>query len=133
HTEPVIHPLAPALERAILVDADKIVAAARDVIAGRPPVPWHWRNLSGLAPTAVSPPMQKVAIAGASRPDRPPDAPIDGEAITMPFGDLTISEGKIVRWAKTVGDSIKAGELVAEIETDKAVVEIEAPVAGVLA
>ena len=51
----------------------------------------------------------------------------------MPFGDLTISEGKIVRWAKAVGDSVKAGELVAEIETDKAVVEIEAPVAGVLA
>ena len=51
----------------------------------------------------------------------------------MPFGDLTVSEGKIVRWAKAVGDMVKAGELVAEIETDKAVVEIEAPVAGELA
>ena len=51
----------------------------------------------------------------------------------MPFGDLTISEGRIVRWAKAVGDAVKAGELVAEIETDKAVVEIEAPVSGVLA
>ena len=50
----------------------------------------------------------------------------------MPFGDLTISEGKVVRWAKAVGDAVKAGELVAEVETDKAVVEIEAPVAGIL-
>ena len=51
----------------------------------------------------------------------------------MPFGDLTVSEGKIVRWLKAVGDAVKAGELIAEIETDKAVVEIEAPVSGALA
>ncbi|MBV9704652.1 MAG: lipoyl domain-containing protein [Methylobacteriaceae bacterium] len=51
----------------------------------------------------------------------------------MPFGDLTVSEGKVVRWAKAVGDPVAAGELVAEIETDKAVVEIEAPCGGVLA
>jgi len=138
HTEPVIHPLAPALERAILVDADKIVAAVGDVIAGRPPVPWHWRAVTGLAPAGASLPSPRsapaVAEPAASRSDRPKaEEPLDGEAITMPFGDLTISEGKIVRWAKAVGDSVKAGELVAEIETDKAVVEIESPVAGVLA
>ena len=51
----------------------------------------------------------------------------------MPFGDLTVSEGKVVRWAKAPGDAVRAGELVAEVETDKAVVEIEAPVAGFLA
>ena len=50
----------------------------------------------------------------------------------MPFGDLTVSEGKIVKWLKSVGDQVKAGELIAEIETDKAVVEIEAPVSGTL-
>ena len=48
----------------------------------------------------------------------------------MPFGDLTVSEGRIVRWLKAEGDVVTAGETVAEIETDKAVVEIEAPVAG---
>ena len=51
----------------------------------------------------------------------------------MPFGDLTISEGKLVRWTKEAGAAVKAGEVVAEIETDKAVVEIEAPSAGKLA
>ena len=56
-----------------------------------------------------------------------------GEPITMPFGDLTVSEGKIVRWVKSEGEMVKAGDLVAEIETDKAVVEIEAPAAGKLA
>jgi 2-oxoisovalerate dehydrogenase E1 component len=51
----------------------------------------------------------------------------------MPFGDLTVSEGKIVRWVKPEGASLRQGELIAEIETDKAVVEIEAPCAGILA
>jgi len=58
---------------------------------------------------------------------------MDGEPITMPFGALTVNEGKILRWIKSVGDAVKAGELVAEIETDKAVVEIEAPATGVIA
>ena len=48
----------------------------------------------------------------------------------MPFGDLTVSEGKLVRWVKNLGDQVAAGELVVEIETDKAVVEVEAPCAG---
>ncbi len=56
-----------------------------------------------------------------------------GEPITMPFGDLTVSEGKIVRWVRHQGETVTAGELLAEIETDKAVVEIEAPCAGTLA
>jgi 2-oxoisovalerate dehydrogenase E1 component len=48
----------------------------------------------------------------------------------MPFGDLTVSEGKLIRWVKKLGDRVAAGELVVEVETDKAVVEIEAPCDG---
>jgi 2-oxoisovalerate dehydrogenase E1 component len=51
----------------------------------------------------------------------------------MPFGDLTVDSGTVVRWVKAEGDAVAKGDLVAEIETDKAVVEIEAPVGGVLA
>lgn len=51
----------------------------------------------------------------------------------MPFGDLTVSEGKLVRWLKKVGDKVAAGEVVVEIETDKAVVEVEAPCDGTMA
>ena len=61
-----------------------------------------------------------------------PVATGDGEPITMPFGDLTVSEGKLVKWLKAVGDSVRQGEVVAEIETDKALVEIEAPIDGIL-
>ena len=51
----------------------------------------------------------------------------------MPFGDLTVSEGRLVRWYRSAGDRVAAGEHVADIETDKAVVEIESPRAGILA
>ena len=64
----------------------------------------------------------------------PPAAAVTakGEPIVMPFGDLTVSQGTIVNWLKAEGDTVRAGEVVAEIETDKAVIEIEAPVAGIL-
>ena len=129
HTDPQSHPFAPALERAMLVDADKIVAAVRSVIDGRAPVPNHWRSVGIGAARPAAPFASKVAppTAMAAAPD-----PADGEAIVMPFGDLTVSEGKVVAWLKAEGDRVKAGEMVAEIETDKAVVEIEAPVEGVL-
>jgi len=140
HTEPVTHPLAPALERAMLVDAPKIVAAAKGLMEGRAPLPWHWRHPAigaATAPTLAS--EKSKPAAGSSEAKQAPQAAAavpasgGGEPITMPFGDLTVSEGKIVRWAKAEGDVVKPGELVAEIETDKAVVEIEAPTGGRLA
>ncbi len=42
------------------------------------------------------------------------------------------TEGLLLNWLKEVGDSVKKGEVVAEIEADKATVEIEAPADGVL-
>ncbi len=138
HSDPQPHPLAPALERAMLVDTPKLVAAIRSVIAGEAPVPRHWRALGGRAaapaaaaspPPSALPPQAKSTAAGTTAP---PAAAGDGEPITMPFGDLTVSEGRLVRWLKAAGDVVSAGEIVAEIETDKAVVEIEAPVAGTL-
>lgn len=50
----------------------------------------------------------------------------------MPFGDLTVSEGTLLRWVKKLGETVTAGEPVVEIETDKAVVEVEAPCDGKL-
>ena len=51
----------------------------------------------------------------------------------MPFGDLTVSEGRLVKWYRKLGEAVAAGDHVADIETDKAVVEIESPASGVLA
>jgi pyruvate dehydrogenase E2 component (dihydrolipoamide acetyltransferase) len=53
-------------------------------------------------------------------------------AITMPKMSDTMEEGKIVRWLKREGDQVTEGESIAEIETDKANVEMEAFEAGVI-
>ena len=50
----------------------------------------------------------------------------------MPFGDLTVSEGRLVRWLVQPGEPVAANAVIAEVETDKAVVEIEAPAAGTM-
>ena len=48
----------------------------------------------------------------------------------MPHGDLTVSEGTLIKWLHAVGDAVSEGDLIAEIETDKAIVEIDAPATG---
>src|SRR4028118_502028 len=53
--------------------------------------------------------------------------------ITMPQQSDTMTEGTVVKWVKKEGDKVKAGEIVAEIETDKAVMEMESFDAGTLA
>ncbi|HWA80510.1 MAG TPA: pyruvate dehydrogenase complex E1 component subunit beta [Acetobacteraceae bacterium] len=46
--------------------------------------------------------------------------------ILMPALSPTMTEGKLSRWLKGVGDPIKSGDVIAEIETDKATMEVEA-------
>src|SRR5678816_2082329 len=54
------------------------------------------------------------------------------EAILMPRLSDTMTEGVIAAWHKKVGDSVKRGELLAEIETDKATMELESYKDGTL-
>lgn len=53
--------------------------------------------------------------------------------ILMPALSPTMAEGKLARWLKKEGDTVKSGEVIAEIETDKATMEFEAADEGVLA
>jgi len=46
--------------------------------------------------------------------------------VLMPTLSPTMTEGKLARWLKSVGDDIRAGDVIAEIETDKATMEVEA-------
>ena len=54
------------------------------------------------------------------------------EIVRMPKMSDTMTEGVVAKWHKKVGDKIKSGELVAEIETDKATMEFESYQEGVL-
>jgi len=53
--------------------------------------------------------------------------------VLMPRLSDTMEEGKILRWLKKVGDKVEVGDIIAEVETDKADMEMEALDAGVLA
>src|SRR5271169_3476478 len=46
--------------------------------------------------------------------------------ILMPALSPTMTEGKLAKWLKNVGDDVHAGDIIAEIETDKATMEVEA-------
>lgn len=54
------------------------------------------------------------------------------EIVRMPKLSDTMTEGTVAAWHKKVGDKVKSGELLAEIETDKATMEFESYVDGIL-
>ena len=54
------------------------------------------------------------------------------ETINMPKLGFDMAEGLLVRWVKQVGENINKGDVLAEIETDKATVEVESSASGVV-
>lgn len=72
------------------------------------------------APAAVAP-TQSVDVSG-----------INATVITMPKMSDTMTEGTIASWLKKVGDSVKSGDIIAEVETDKATMELESYEDGTL-
>jgi len=134
HTDPASHPVDPKMLEAILVTVDKVVAAGRQVIAGRAPIPrratgsgaqpMRAASVADRAPAALEPKPQPEARAVATA---------QGEPVARPHGDLTVTEATVVKWHKRVGEAVAKGEILADVETDKAVSGIESPIDGVLA
>src|SRR5512143_2601407 len=52
--------------------------------------------------------------------------------IIMPQGGQHVEEGRVVKWLKAEGDTVRKGEPVCEVETEKVVLEVESPADGVL-
>ena len=52
--------------------------------------------------------------------------------IIMPQGGQDINEGQVVRWLKDVGERVHKGDVLCEVETEKASFEIESPTDGFL-
>src|SRR5512136_335474 len=52
--------------------------------------------------------------------------------ITMPKLSDTMTEGRLISWKKSVGEKVSRGDIIAEVETDKANMELEAFVSGIL-
>jgi pyruvate dehydrogenase E2 component (dihydrolipoamide acetyltransferase) len=89
--------------------------------------------LKGGAPAQASAPKEEAAPAPAApAPQAAPassGAPVDlttiQEVILMPRLSDTMTEGVIAAWHKKVGDTVKKGDLLADVETDKATMELE--------
>ena len=54
-------------------------------------------------------------------------------SVVMPALEMAQETGKLVSWLKKEGETVAKGEMLLEVETDKAVMEIESPADGVLA
>jgi pyruvate/2-oxoglutarate dehydrogenase complex dihydrolipoamide acyltransferase (E2) component len=52
--------------------------------------------------------------------------------VILPKAGMGIEEGTALRWLKSIGDQVNAGDIIVEIETAKALQEVEAPVRGTL-
>ena len=76
-------------------------------------------------------------IAAAAQAEAPKPAKVGAEtlmavSVVMPALEMAQETGKLVSWKKKEGEQVKKGEMLLEVETDKAVVEIEAAGDGVL-
>lgn len=79
------------------------------------------------APTAAPASEPAPAAPEAKKP-----APTDATVIRMPLLSDTMTEGKIVAWHKKVGDTVKSDDVLADVETDKATMEVMPYVDGTL-
>jgi pyruvate dehydrogenase E2 component (dihydrolipoamide acetyltransferase) len=91
----------------------------------------------GDAPLAAAPsgPTTPAAAASSAPPSAPPagGVPSGTTPILMPQAGNTMEEGTIVKWRVKVGDAITVGQVICDIETDKATVEMESTDAGKVA
>lgn len=95
--------------------------------------------LSGSAPSAVVPTTEQTPTSAPVVipksdiiPEKIDVSGINATVITMPKMSDTMQEGTISSWLKKVGDVVKSGEIIAEVETDKATMELESYEDGTL-
>jgi pyruvate dehydrogenase E2 component (dihydrolipoamide acetyltransferase) len=86
-------------------------------------------NGSGASAEQTPPPPGEVASPRAGGGE----APEGVTPILMPQVGNDMEEGTIVKWTVSEGDAVEAGQIIFEVETDKATIEIEADAAGTLA
>ena len=84
---------------------------------------------AAAAPAAAAPPAAETPAAATSVPAAMPEGV---QIVTMPRLSDTMTEGTVASWRKKVGDTVKEGDILAEIETDKATMEFESFYAGTL-
>lgn len=88
--------------------------------------------LSGASNGAAAPEAPAEASAPVAAAEAVDTSSVNAEIVRMPKMSDTMEEGVISTWHKNVGDTVETGDLVADIETDKATMEYESYNDGVL-
>ena len=114
-------------------------AKVNDIIAiiGKPGEDIQALLSSAPAPSPVTAeptpaPAQQPTTTPTASPSTQTAIPKDITVIRMPLLSDTMKEGKIVAWHKQVGDAVKADDVLADVETDKATMEVVGYAEGVL-
>lgn len=91
-------------------------------------------DISGLLGGSAEQPKEQPATPEASKQEavQSTSLPKGVTVVTMPRLSDTMTEGTVARWLKKVGDKVQEGDILAEIETDKATMEFESFNAGTL-
>lgn len=118
------------VEKGQAVPIDAIMA-----VIGKPGE--DYQALLGGASAPVAPVAEPIAATPAPKVEVQAAPAIDtsnikATIIRMPKMSDTMNEGVIHSWLKKVGDTVKSGDLLAEVETDKATMELEAYDEGIL-
>lgn len=112
------------VEKGAAVPVDGIMA-----IVGAPGEDYKALLDGGAAPSQPAPaaaPTEQPAAAPAPAAAAPAPAPnVNATIVRMPKMSDTMTEGVLVAWLKKVGDKVKSGDILAEVETDKATMELE--------
>jgi pyruvate dehydrogenase E2 component (dihydrolipoamide acetyltransferase) len=98
-------------------DISKLVKDGKPTAAAKP------ENPTTAAPTSAKPEVQSAAPPASAAPAL--NLASMQEVILMPRLSDTMTEGVIAAWHKKVGDNVKKGDILADIETDKATMELE--------
>lgn len=89
-------------------------------------------SLSDSSASASKEEAPATAPAPAASTEKIDTSGINAQVIKMPKMSDTMTEGVIASWIKNVGDDVKSGDILAEVETDKATMELESYDDGVL-
>lgn len=89
-------------------------------------------GVTAIAPAAEPTKVPESSTEVAESKLEKPDMPEGVEVISMPRLSDTMEEGTVAKWNKKVGDPVNEGDILAEIETDKATMEFESFYSGTL-
>ncbi len=100
-----------------------------DVAAAPTPATEEQAPATAQTPAAADSPAAQAAPAGGAAVSAG-SLPADFQAVKLPQLGQTMEEGTIVNWLVKDGDEVKKGQVLCEVETDKATLEMESPAEG---